>query len=334
MIPKRSKRITFLFNPLFLSFFLLIIVLFISAGNPSFNNVLINSTLGTNRSNIDLNVYFTIADDETYFNYSIEVFRNNISNFSIPIIQIDVKFNQFIINNGNLTKNNTWKAQVRIYDGINYSIYQNTSELLILNSLPTAINIAYDKNEYSQRDNITLTFNLQDHDLDIMNDTITWYLNFISEKITNDTNKSNNDLINSSLLIGDIVDIGLIGDNDFYSAGDKIFARINITDQEEYNFIDTPLIEIQDLKFQQEIIYIILISLSILFMFFGYETGDPLFYFLSGVLLISIGFYLRNVGFPDLTNTFLLNSFEIIIFALGLYMIIISIMKYLEWGDM
>ncbi|MEK6904715.1 MAG: hypothetical protein AABW87_03935, partial [Nanoarchaeota archaeon] len=153
--------------------------------NPQFkNNPIINSTLGTNLTLQDLNVFFTPEDNDTSdtLTYSIEAFTNNRTNFTISSISTtNGTRTNFIINNVNTSKTQTWRAQVRISDGTGNSDYVNTSELLILNTIPGIPTLQLPQNgtwRHNQRwqlyDNNTLfTWNTTDDDPE---DTLTYEL--------------------------------------------------------------------------------------------------------------------------------------------------------------
>ena len=111
-----------------------------SAGNtaPTFTvNPVINSTFAKNNTNETLNIFFTPTDAEAAnLNYSIQVYKNNLTNFTlINIVGIKDVRNVFQINSNNLSRGDTWKAMVNLSDGELFSANINTSELLI-NSPP------------------------------------------------------------------------------------------------------------------------------------------------------------------------------------------------------
>jgi hypothetical protein len=69
-------------------------------------------------------------------------------------------------------------------------------------------------------------------------------------------------------------------------------------------------------------IYFILFLIAFVLFFIGILTEDKIFPILSGMLLVIISVYAARIGFYGIQNTFLTDSFVIIIAALGGYLIV------------
>ncbi len=99
----------------------------------------INSTLGTNRTNENLNCFDTLIDPEgDRINVTVMWINNSLSH-------LVVDFNNSYANNsffnatllsGNTTKNHNWTCSMRLYDGLEYSNWVNSSNLTIINTPP------------------------------------------------------------------------------------------------------------------------------------------------------------------------------------------------------
>jgi hypothetical protein len=119
---------------------------------PSYNSGYpqINSNDGSNSSLINLNAIFSATDGENAtLKYNITWFTNNLTNFTLPLGLADYTINTINTNSldyHNLTVGQTWKAGIAIFDG-EYSVYANTSEILILDIL-TIPNLDYPNDNY------------------------------------------------------------------------------------------------------------------------------------------------------------------------------------------
>ena len=278
------------------------------------NNPVINSTLGYNRTTEDLNVYFTPRKNETAtLNYSIEVFKNNISSFTINNIYAkNNTFTQFIINKNNISVGQTWKAQIGLKN--NYTIlitYSNTSELLVLeNNTPiitlnyplegtqfttSAVTFRYQVNDNSSinqcrlfidniplKTNTTITRNVEDS---YTNSTLTngnhqWYINCIDYQSMQSNSTINNFLIDVSLSAG-----GTTG------GGAGAGSTINTTTQINQTIISNQTIITQSKNIIQninnEVIQPILTSTSEDVK--GFIADSKIYLFLIGGFLIIMG---------------------------------------------
>jgi hypothetical protein len=158
------------------------------------NSPLINSTNGLNTTEQNLNIYFTPNNTKSSnINYSIEVYKNNASQFLLSNIPTAINtFTSFNINNLNTTKGETWKAVVWITDSVINSSLMNTGELLILNSAPQLINNVEDYQFYiTYFYNKTFDFIFLDLDNDDLNFTFNNLTGLIGQiSINNMTNLS------------------------------------------------------------------------------------------------------------------------------------------------
>ena len=116
---------------------LLLFVTYTVTGAEFLVSPAINSTKGLNTTFQDLNVYFTPnGNSYTNLNYSIQLFKNNVSQFIIyNVSTTNNTFTSYAINKGNLSYDATYIAQVRLFDGTYNSFHTNTSEFLITNHL-------------------------------------------------------------------------------------------------------------------------------------------------------------------------------------------------------
>ena len=113
---------------------------------PNDPTPLINSTLATNLSAQDLNVYFTPTDPDAgeTLTYNIWIYENGSRLFNISNLQTTQDLLQvFIINAENTTKGNNYSAQIEICDDSSVcSDYVNTSQLNITNTGPQITNVS------------------------------------------------------------------------------------------------------------------------------------------------------------------------------------------------
>jgi len=185
---------------------------------PAFQvNSNINSTDGTNRTTVNLNVFFTPnetdVNDLANLNYSIQMFTNNISNFTIfRIGTTNGTVTNFAINNKNLTRGQTWKAMIWVSDGSGNSTYINTSELLILNTNPNITIPAFNQSSFNYNENINVSLVTTDGDPEVTNVTFEWFKDdFLIRRATvnnlaNGTNTS--DTLNiGNFNIGDLIKV-------------------------------------------------------------------------------------------------------------------------------
>ena len=183
---------------LLLIIILMFVYLFIVLAAPPYftTNPYINSTLGTNLSNQDLFISFVPRLNESAnLNYSIQIFTNNITNFTLyNISTTNNTFTMFRINFSNLTRTQTWKAQIQLSNASTLGDYFNTTELLILNAIPTRpiLNLPSNNSYFNYRD-----INFSMNNSDDIDDEQTLY--FILE-ISTDFAFSNTSIYNGTLL--------------------------------------------------------------------------------------------------------------------------------------
>ncbi|MEK6894129.1 MAG: hypothetical protein AABX10_01570 [Nanoarchaeota archaeon] len=112
----------------------------IQAGSAPYNGtaLVLNSTLGLNRTLEDLNVRTTLLDlDNNTMNVTVRWYNNSILHLTQAYNSSYSNGTAFIatLDDGNTTKGQNWSAALTIHDGTN-SFYVNSSNLTILNSLP------------------------------------------------------------------------------------------------------------------------------------------------------------------------------------------------------
>jgi hypothetical protein len=100
----------------------------------------INSTDESNRSNQDLHCYDVLSDDDAdTMNVTVEWYKEDVFNFSADYNDSYANGTLFVatLNKENTTKYQNWSCGIRFYDGQSYSSWANSSELKVLNTLPT-----------------------------------------------------------------------------------------------------------------------------------------------------------------------------------------------------
>ncbi len=142
-------------------------------------NVGINSTNGNNKTLQDLNCYANIFDpNNDKLNVTLRWYKNNSINLTLDYNNSYANGTFFIgtLDDANTTKGENWSCSLRLFDGINYSNWVNSSapaNLTILNTVPTATLIApANANQTTDR---TPNFNWTGSDDD--NDTLTYEIN-------------------------------------------------------------------------------------------------------------------------------------------------------------
>jgi len=87
-----------------------------------------------------LNCYATISDSDAgnLLNVSAIWYKNNVTNLSLDYNNSYANGTSFnaVLDDANTTKGENWSCGIRIYDGSVYSNWSNSSQLLILNSVP------------------------------------------------------------------------------------------------------------------------------------------------------------------------------------------------------
>jgi len=111
--------------------------------NTAPNNpvVTLNSTDGSNKTLQNLNCKATITDPDegNTLNVSIRWWKNDTLNLSQEFAGSYANGTLFnaVLDDGNTSKGDVWKCEMRLYDGVEYSNWTNSSTLTILNTLPT-----------------------------------------------------------------------------------------------------------------------------------------------------------------------------------------------------
>ncbi|MEK6908806.1 MAG: hypothetical protein AABX23_02005 [Nanoarchaeota archaeon] len=143
----------------------------ISGDSAPYNGtaLILNSTLGLNRTLEDLNVRTTLLDlDNNTMNVTVRWYNNSILHLTQAYNLSYSNGTTFIatLDDGNTTKGHNWSVGLTIYDSLN-NFNVNSSNLTILNSLPnvTLISPANDSLSYNTSDQ-TFYFAHSDDDLD------------------------------------------------------------------------------------------------------------------------------------------------------------------------
>ena len=140
-------------------------------------NVNINSTNGTNNTLDNLNCYTTLIDPDPghVMNVTLYWYKNNQSNltFNYNNNYANASFFYSTLNNLNTTKGDNWSCGIITFDAIETSVLTNSSNLSIINSLPT-VNLTNPLNN-TMSFNRKPTFNWTSNDSD--SDTLTYDIN-------------------------------------------------------------------------------------------------------------------------------------------------------------
>ncbi len=147
---------------------------------PTIPSVTLLSVDRTNRTTTDLNCTSLISDpDGSNLNVSVEWFKDGNLNLSLDYNNSYANATLFsaILNSGNTTKNDNWSCSLRTFDGILWSGWGNSTNLTILNSLPTVtLTLPSDWNSTTNRtpyfswvgsdpdgDSLTYSFNISEY---------------------------------------------------------------------------------------------------------------------------------------------------------------------------
>ncbi len=140
---------------------------------PNITSATLSNTDSYNRANGSLagSWLFADIDNETMQSNEILWYINGTENAALR--------NLITINSGNLTKTQNWIFSVRVFDGLNFSGFVNSSSLLINNSAPTQSTPTITSNDGQNRRNGNLTCNNQtsDFDSDSITNFIKWHKN-------------------------------------------------------------------------------------------------------------------------------------------------------------
>ena len=183
------------------------------------NNVTVSllSTDGLNLTTSDLNCSGVISDEDgDDLNVSVRWYKNSILNLSFSYNDSYTNGTEFsaILDSGNTTKNEVWNCSIRVYDSQVYSGWGNSSELEVLNSLPTVILVA--PTDWNDSTNRSLEFNWNGSDDD--GDSLTFEIT-IGEYKFEGSDVCSDDRLNSSLNEESYVpssDLYCLHDNGFY----------------------------------------------------------------------------------------------------------------------
>ncbi|MBS3087154.1 DUF2341 domain-containing protein, partial [Candidatus Pacearchaeota archaeon] len=114
---------------------------FTIVGNSAPENMTLNlvSVDSLNLTTSDLNCSSVIIDsDGDSLNVTIRWYKNSVLNMSVDYNNSYVNGTVFsdILNSSNTSKGENWSCSLRVFDGVLWSEWENSSELEILNSLP------------------------------------------------------------------------------------------------------------------------------------------------------------------------------------------------------
>lgn len=178
----------------------------VDATPPETTVPIINSTDNTNKSNQDLHCYANLTDVEkttltaywTWFNDTVTHISGSTQVTAGTLNEITT------LAAGNITKGDNWKCQVEPYDGVNYGTPQNSTSLLVVNSVPTHSNPTLTTptgQNFSTQDLTCGNVSTSDADGDSVTNVYNWYkggqslavLNLPLESNANDYSGSDND---------------------------------------------------------------------------------------------------------------------------------------------
>ena len=141
---------------------------------PTVTNLMLNNTDFLNRTNGSLVVGWTFNDIDNDAQQGNETlwYVNGVENVSLK--------NTTTISAANTTKNQNYTFSVSVSDGTNFSVFVNSTSLIIQNSVPTHTIPVINSSDGQNRKNGTLTCNNQstsDLDNDATTNFIRWYKN-------------------------------------------------------------------------------------------------------------------------------------------------------------
>lgn len=135
---------------------------------PNISSLNLVSVDGENKTTSDLNCSFMVIDEDSGDTLDVTVrwIKDGVLNFSVDYNNSysNGTVVSAILNSGNTSKGENWSCSVRAYDGADYSGWVNSSEVSILNSLPTVtlINLS----NWSSTTDRTPVFNWSGEDAD------------------------------------------------------------------------------------------------------------------------------------------------------------------------
>jgi len=189
---------------------------------PGKVGIVLNSSGGSNSTHQDLRLLFRIDDpDNSSVNYSIEWFRNNVSNYSYLLLAADnsslLKFN---LSRQNLTIGDSWHVRVNVTDGVTPSNNTNSSTVTIRrNFMETVITTPANSSTFKTgtdacNKNISFSFS-------VLNDSVlsSCFVELLlfngSGFQTSVSNRSMNCLLNDSF----VASLGCASGNKWYTLG-------------------------------------------------------------------------------------------------------------------
>ncbi len=131
---------------------------------PIAANVILTSTDSLNRTNGTLQASWNFSDSDGDSQIDNETRWYNDSN------EVASLANLTSITSGNITKNQTWIFSVRVYDGLNWSNWSNSSSITIQNADPELTQIS--NKTVNATDEVTISVNATDLDGDILDYSI------------------------------------------------------------------------------------------------------------------------------------------------------------------
>ncbi|MFH1585758.1 MAG: LamG-like jellyroll fold domain-containing protein [archaeon] len=172
----------------------------------------------TNKSNADLNCSANITDQDSgdTLDVSVRWYRNEVLNFTIDYDNSYSNGTEFsaILDSGNLTKGENWSCSIRLYDGTDYSNWVNSTNITILNSLPTVTLTSPDDNTVTT--DRTPEFNWSSSDSD--DDSLTYQINItlIGAGTCSDTDRDDSGFATANYTPSSILNC-LSDNNDYYN---------------------------------------------------------------------------------------------------------------------
>ena len=143
-----------------------------AAANSAPNNpsVSINSTTGTNKTLLDLNCYATITDPDANnrLNVTVRWYNNSIQHLTFDYNNSYSNGTLFIalLDDLNTTRGQNWTCGMRLFDNALYSSLVNSSNVTILNTLPTITSTSPADGTSTTNRTPALSFGVNDADSD------------------------------------------------------------------------------------------------------------------------------------------------------------------------
>ena len=138
---------------------------------PEIDIEFLNSNFTTS-DNLQFNIIYFDADDDDLQNTEINWYRNT---FYMPNLD-----NLNLISNISTGKNDIWNFSVRVNDGLAWSDWFHSDNILIENTPPVVISSTTSTENFTSADNISISWNQYDADGDFeSNSEIIWFVNGI-----------------------------------------------------------------------------------------------------------------------------------------------------------